>query len=141
MEQDAGWTELDEKRKTPTYAASIDSDASWSRIAPGYNDSTMPMPAPEVETVEPETDRPVPASEATRSFASPRVGPEGRTDDKKPPLPRTKPAREQGIRVRVENLPFDMSLDEFKTTGCDFGEVIEAKLWKVKDGSKTGPDA
>ncbi|CAK8999600.1 SAP domain-containing protein [Durusdinium trenchii] len=48
MEQDAGWTELDEKRKTPTYAASIDSDASWSRIAPGYNDSTMPMPAPEV---------------------------------------------------------------------------------------------
>lgn len=40
--------------------------------------------------------------------------------------------------MRVENLPFDMSLDEFKTTGCDFGEVIEAKLWKVKDGSKTG---
>ena len=56
MEQDAGWTELDDKRKTPTYAASVGSDSSWSRVAPGYNDMTMPMPAPEV--LFPELERP-----------------------------------------------------------------------------------
>ncbi|CAJ1398642.1 unnamed protein product [Effrenium voratum] len=56
----------------------------------------------------------------------------------KPPLQRKRPARESGICVRVENLPSDMSLDELKNTAFDFGEVIQVKLEKTKDKSKTG---
>ncbi|CAL1166825.1 unnamed protein product [Cladocopium goreaui] len=70
--------------------------------------------------------------QASRSRSAPRAV------EPKPPLQRKRGPEQQGIRVRVENLPSDMNLEEFRNTGLDFGEVIEVKLWKTKDGSKTG---
>ena len=32
--------------------------------------------------------------------------------------------------ARVENLPDDMSLDEFRNTGLDFGEAL---IWDARD--------
>lgn len=61
-----------------------------------------------------------------------------RTLEVKPPLQRKRGLDPLGIRVRVENLPDDMNLDEFRNTGESFGEVLEVKLWKSSDGSKTG---
>jgi len=61
---------------------------------------------------------------------------------RKPPLQRKRPekrnAEKNGIRVRVENLPSDMSYEELENTACDFGEVVALSLWKMSDGSKTG---
>lgn len=56
----------------------------------------------------------------------PAVGP--------PPAPAGKTG---SLTIRVENLPGDMTLEELRRTACDFGEVVEVKLWKTNDGSKT----
>lgn len=81
-----------------------------------------------------------PTSPTNERASSPRSEP---PEDAAPrePLPRKRPEKrgeEKGIRVRVENLPSDMTLSELKNTALDFGEVSELKLWKMSDGSKTG---
>ncbi|CAE7367352.1 Tmem87b, partial [Symbiodinium sp. CCMP2456] len=82
-----------------------------------------------------------PTSPTNERASSPRSEPPEDAAPRKPPLQRKRPEKrgeERGIRVRVENLPSDMTLSELKNTALDFGEVSELKLWKMSDGSKTG---
>lgn len=41
-------------------------------------------------------------------------------------------------RIRVDNLPTDMALEELKETAGGFGEVAAVKIWRCEDGTKTG---
>eukprot|EP00401_Gymnodinium_catenatum_P062222 CAMPEP_0117526998 /NCGR_PEP_ID=MMETSP0784-20121206/36572_1 /TAXON_ID=39447 /ORGANISM="" /LENGTH=668 /DNA_ID=CAMNT_0005323239 /DNA_START=63 /DNA_END=2069 /DNA_ORIENTATION=- len=41
--------------------------------------------------------------------------------------------------VRIDHLPSDMTLDEFRSTAEDFGEVVDAKISKrILDGARSG---
>merc|ERR1711920_767947 len=40
------------------------------------------------------------------------------------------------VRVRVDNLPPDMTLEELRHTAANFGKVLEVKIWKEADGGK-----